>query len=337
MSKSPFQIPPESADVEAPVSPVRRLLSPAERFQAGEIARKTEAPKSAEFDENDDAELEPPQPTNSASFGSSPRTESDSALATGAMRKRRVRAAKFKQHSPHYHEKKPHEVAHKPIKPAPETEPQNDWDKAAQNSMARAALARKRKRVRRIVGRITLAAGVLLAVWAGATALTAPQFEIRRIDISGTERTPLAQVKKLVGKLVGQNIFRAPRSHVEAQVEAIPAVKTAALERVWSWPPHMTLRIVERTPVLQVGAGPNWWVADAQGVAFRRADRKDGGLYQLTSPQFQPQTGKPLPAAPWKRAQELEAAIDADNSLVAGQNRRAASGQILGFAPDLFR
>ena len=317
MSQSPFQNLPAIESDEAPAPPVRRLLSPAERFQAGEIARETENLEATPFDETDAEREEPAAPPDP--FQPLAGTEEiplGNRRSAQAPRERR----RLKPHSPSYHEKKPHTVAHKPVKAAPESEPQNDWDRAAQNSMARAALARKRNRVRRIVGRVFLAGFVLFSVWCGAMALTAPQFEVHRIDISGTQRTSLAQLKTLTGQLVGKNIFRAPRSHVEEQVEAIATVKAAHLARVWSWPPHMTLQITERQPILQVGAGTTWWVADAQGVAYRRADRADNGLYQLTSSQFKPATGKPLPTALWQRARELQAALAADNALVAREN-----------------
>ena len=313
MSQSPFQNLPAIEPDEAPTPPVRRLLSPAERFGAGEITRKTEAaPIAPPAETNDELETEAPPPDP---FEPLPRENSASVRNRRGAQTRRARR-KIQPHSAHYHQKKPHTVAHKPIKPAPEApaQPQNDWDRAAQNSMARALLARKRNRMRRIFGRVLLAGFVLSGVWCGGAALTAPQFEVRRVDISGTQRTSLAQVKEAVSQLVGKNIFRAPRSHVEAQVAAIPTVKSAHLERVWSWPPHMTLQIVERQPILRVGAGTHWWVADAQGVAFRRADDEDNELYQLTSSQFAPALGRPLPAALWKRARELQAALAADNA-----------------------
>ena len=317
MSQSPFQNLPAIESDEAQTPPVRRLLSPAERFGAGEIARPIETPPAAPLQETGDeleteaAPLDPFQPL--------PRENSAAVRNRRGAPTRRARK-KIQPHSAHPHQKKPHTVAHNAIKPAPETPPQNDWDRAAQNSMARALLARKRNRVRRIVARVLLAGFVLFGVWCGGAALTAPQFEVRRVDISGTQRTPLAQVKNIVAQLVGKNIFRAPRGHVEAQVAAIPTVKSARLARVWSWPPHMTLQIAERQPILRVGAGTNWWVADAQGVAFRRADGNDSALYELTSSQFAPALGKPLPAALWKRARELQAALAADNALSAKAN-----------------
>ena len=346
MSQSPFQnvspaTDPNAADPQLQTPPVRRLQSPAERFGAEQVARDSGAdaevsPFDSSYDDGDDgssqgdAELKPPREGARAvapdPFQRLPRASEARAGRSGRIGRgergaetRRARR-RIKPHAPHYHRKKPHAVAHKPIKSAPENAPQNEWDKAAQNSMARAALARKRGRVRRIVGRVIIASGVLLMTWSGAMALTAPQFAVKDVAVSGLKTTSPQQVSALTSRLIGQNIFRAPRAQVAREVEAIPTVASARVERAWTWPPHIKVEVTERQPILQIGAGTTWWVADAQGVAFRRANRDDSALDKLAAPQLQPVTGKALPAAPWKRARELEMAIAADNALAAREN-----------------
>ena len=341
-SESPFQdLPAEAAPDEAETPPVRRLQTPAERFRAGEVARDLPgetSPFDAELQasEGDDTELEPtPEatdepPTQAAPDPFAPVSRSRNVEHRRAARGKRgteVRRARrrLKQHAPHYHEKKRGAGAHKPIQAA--SEPQSDWDRAAQNSMARAALARKKARVRRVVGRVVLASGVLLSVWAGGTALTAPQFNVSRVEIDGVDQTPPAKVKQLAAKLIGQNVFRAPRGQVATQVEALPTVASARVARAWSWPPHMKLVVAERQPILQVGAGTTWWVVDEAGVAFRRANRHDDHLDKLTAPQLKPVTGKALPAAPWHRARQLRAALAADNALAMREDGGQGEGK----------
>ena len=332
-SESPFQdLPAEAAPDEAETPPLRRLQTPAERFRAGEVARDLPgetSPFDAELEagESDDAELEPSSqqqgepPIEAAPNPFAPAPRSREVAGRRAVRGKRgaqVRRARrrLKQHAPHYHEKKLGAGAHKPIKAA--SEPQSDWDRAAQNSMARAALARKKARVRRVIGRVVLASGVLLSVWAGGTALTAPQFNVGRVEIDGVAQTSPAKVKQLAAKLIGQNVFLASRGQVATQVEALPTVASARVARAWSWPPHMKLVVTERQPILQVGAGTTWWVVDEAGIAFRRADRQDDHLDKLTAPQLKPVTGKALPAAPWRRARQLHAALATDNALAMG-------------------
>ena len=340
-SQSPFQdLPPEAAQNQAEAPPVRRLQTPAERFRAGEVARDLSgetSPFDAELDpatDRTDADLEPrwEEPGEAAPDPLAPPSRSREVSERRAARgKRGVEARRarrrLKQHAPHYHQKKPGAVAHKPIEAAAENEPQNDWDRAAQNSMARAALARKKARVRRVIGRMVLASAALSLVWAGATALTAPQFNVARVEIDGVQQTPSDKVEKLATKLVGQNVFRAPRGRIASEVEALPTVATARVARAWSWPPHMKLVVTERQPILQVGAGTAWWVVDEAGVAFRRADRRDDHLDKLTAPQLSPVTGKALPAASWRRARQLEVAIAADNALAMRADGGSGEGK----------
>ena len=209
---SPFpNIPPEILADEAQAPPLRRLQSPAERFRAGASERDVEPPFDEPVpatqpgldtrDEGADAELEPPAPKTPDPFERLPKSRPQSRAARGADSRRARR--RLKQHAPHYHEKKPHAVAHKPIKPGAAAEPPSEWDRAAQNSMARAALARKKGRVRRIFARAALAGAVLLAVWGIGTALTAPQFEVNRVEITGTRGAPSAKVKALASELIG--------------------------------------------------------------------------------------------------------------------------------------
>ena len=340
MSKSPFQSPPEIVEES---TPPRRLQSPAERFRAGATRRDAEvAPfdetdlsreSSAAFAQDDDGELEPPTAATSPDpFERLPAAPATDAPVQGAPRgKRGVEGRRarrrLKQQAPHFHEKKPHAVAHKPIKPGASAEPPSEWDKAAQNSMARAALARKKGRVRRVVGRIAVAAGVLLSVWGVGTALTAPQFDVSRVEITGTRGPAPLKAQDLARELIGYNVFRAPKSRIETELRAIPVVADAHVARAWSWPPHMKVQISERQPVLQVGSGTTWWVADAQGVAFRRADRNDSALYRLTSSALKPDTGKALAAASWKSALQLQAALAADNALVARESGGKGDGK----------
>lgn len=341
MPKSPFQNPSlKITENDAQTPAFRRLQSPAERFRAGEVAREVEVslfdkPLVQSFDEieQSDAGLEPSvtqaAPTTTAPDpferlpGSRLRGESREKRGADTRRARRL----LKQHAPHFHEKKPHAVAHKPIKEGAPAEPQSDWDKAAQNSMARAALARKKSRLRRIFSRVLLASSVLLAVWGGAMALTAPQFNVARVEITGTQRKAPAKVQALARQLIGKNVFRTPRGRIEQQMEAIPLIASAQISRAWSWPPHMKVLLTERQPLLQVGFGTTWWVADAQGVPFRRADRNDSHLDMLTSPLLQPSTGKAFPAAQWKSARQLEKALADDNALVARENGGSGEGK----------
>ena len=341
---------PRSLKRSSAAPPVRRLKSPAERFGAPEIeveadfkpaaaprlastgaarapsiepveSTATENPQSNPTEANPD----PFQPLPGAP-SKAPRADKSRGARRGAAAAARATAARSavarraNPHAPRPHEKRPHQVAHLPVNPAPAAPPDRP------NSMTRALVARKKARVRRIVARVVGVAAALFVVQCGVAALTAPQFAIKSVEVRGLDATPATAVEKLSSTLVGQNIFRARAAAVAQKVSALPTVAQARVVRPLQWPPRLRLEVTERQPILRVGAGQSWWVADAAGVPYRRARQGDEALYALTAPQFTPQTGQALPAADWQRARELARDLAADNALVA-QAAPAVQGQ----------
>lgn len=182
--------------------------------------------------------------------------------------------------------------------------------------------ARKRRRVRRFAARLISLAVVIFVVQSIIAALSAPQFAIAEVEIEGLKATDRATVQAIAAKLNGQNIFRADRGGVEAAVSALPTVKEARVRRDLGWPMRARLVVRERQPLLRVGAGNTWWVADEEGVAFRQAlhgQSEDEALYALTSPGLKPETGKKLPQREWERAVSLARALERDNRLATVQ------------------
>ena len=305
-------MPQPRSDKRSSQSPARRLQSPAERF-APPAPDEDAAPDSMPTEPDASIAPDPFQPLPDAPSKSSP------ARANRAKTARRAP----KPHAPRHHEKRPHQVAHLPVKPAPVAASQRP---AEPNAMTRALVARRRARMRHFMTRILGVALFLFVAQCIAAALTAPQFQIKRVEKSGLQSTPAAVVEQLAAPLVGQNIFRARGAALAQKVEALPTVARARVVRPLQWPPHLRLQITERQPFVRVGAGQNWWVADAGGVPFRRATDKDETLYALTAPQFAPQIGKVLPPAPWARARELVLALQADNALAASANAPTNAG-----------
>lgn len=279
------------------VPPVRRLQSPAERFGTPDTepaGAAPESPEAAEVALDDPFRELPPLPRIA------PRP---------APRRRVTRRAGTPMPRPH--QKRVHHVTHLPVNPTTPAPPAE----ATRNTMTRELVARKKRRTRRIVTRFLGIAAVIFVVQCGVAALTAPQFQVKNVEVTGLNETPAAQVKALTDTLVDRNVFRAPRAAVAQKVAALPTVESARIMRPLVWPPQLKLEVTERKPLVRVGSGDNWWVADAKGVPYRRAHQGDETLYALTAPQFSPQTGKALPAPEWKHARELVAALQADNAL----------------------
>jgi len=123
--------------------------------------------------------------------------------------------------------------------------------------------------------------GALSLAGAGAAALFAPAFNIEAVSISGMRATPPSQVRPLVTRWMGHNIFRAPKTPIVRAVEKLPTVASARVAFQAKWPPRLELAIREREPVLRVNDGASEWVADAGGTPFRLANAGDNSLPEI--------------------------------------------------------
>lgn len=143
-------------------------------------------------------------------------------------------------------------------------------------ALLRAQAARKRfwRRFWAIFGAISLAG-------AGAAALFAPAFNIEAVSISGMRATPPSEVRPLVVRWIGHNIFRASKAPIVRAVEKLPTVASARVAFGAKWPPCLELAVREREPILRVNDGTNEWVADAGGTPFRLANAADNSLPEI--------------------------------------------------------
>ncbi len=174
---------------------------------------------------------------------------------------------------------------------------------------------RKKRRMPRFLKRILWLVTLLFLGQLGFAVFTAPQFEIAKVEIEGLSATPPNAVRPIARRLLGQNVLRANRASVENATRQVPTVADAQVVRKLDWPPKVALQITERKPLLQVGAGQNWWVVDGTGVVFRRPETQDAALYRVVAPQFAPQIRQKLSASTWARAAALNAALQSDNKL----------------------
>ena len=84
------------------------------------------------------------------------------------------------------------------------------------------------------------------------------------IQSTGLSEVNRAEVLPIFGEDIGRNIFFVPLSDRRKQLEAIPWVQQATVMRFL--PDHLSVNIVERTPVAFVRQGSRVELADADGV-----------------------------------------------------------------------
>lgn len=157
------------------------------------------------------------------------------------------------------------------------------------------------KRVRKL----TKIAACVLALQIVGLALTQPEMNIRRVRIVGAQLTPNRVLEGLQTRLVGQNILRARTAEATKTLRALPFVKSAQVSRGLTWPPQLTISVVERAPFIRVGNDKIWLVADENGVPFRAVSKDDDKLEAIYNASWNPTLGQKLGASEWKRATDF--------------------------------
>jgi cell division protein FtsQ len=135
-----------------------------------------------------------------------------------------------------------------------------------------------RKPARRPAGALSRRSAIVVALIAAVGALAwfvaresaDPRFGLRSIEVSGNQRTSQQAILAAAALPLGSNIWLVDPSQPTQRVRRLPWVRSAAIRR--SWPNHMTITVVERTPVARLrlpglaedpSVGPDYAIVDA--------------------------------------------------------------------------
>ncbi|MEQ1643650.1 MAG: FtsQ-type POTRA domain-containing protein [Pyrinomonadaceae bacterium] len=103
-----------------------------------------------------------------------------------------------------------------------------------------------------------------------STATSSDFFNVRAIDIRGTERTPAEDVKRVVSSEVEKpGVWNADLGEIKAKIEKFPFVKTAAVSRML--PAGIRVDVVERVPAAVVRLGSGDYLVDTEAVVLAKA------------------------------------------------------------------
>ncbi len=95
-------------------------------------------------------------------------------------------------------------------------------------------------------------------------------FNVRAIDIRGTERTPVEDVKRVVSSEVEKpGVWNADLGEIKAKLEKFPFVKTAAVSRML--PAGIRVDVVERVPAAVVRLSSGDYLVDTEAVLLVKA------------------------------------------------------------------
>ena len=128
---------------------------------------------------------------------------------------------------------------------------------------------RRRKSVLLTLARPLATAFALVALPVGLAAwvLTAPLFELRRVEVDGAAgRVPGAWVRQALAPLHGRNLVRLSLAEAAVRVERNPWI--SSVEIVKELPDRLRVKVAARRPVALLAAGSGLAYADSEGRAI---------------------------------------------------------------------
>jgi cell division protein FtsQ len=137
--------------------------------------------------------------------------------------------------------------------------------------------ARRRARRRRqvlIVTVVTILLGGL--AWGG---LKSPWATVQRIEVTGTNRVAVADVRAEAEPELGHPMLLARTADIAARVGAQRLVRSVRVQR--QWPGVITVQVQERYPVAALPTGKNVALVDRDGVVIERARTAPASLPRL--------------------------------------------------------
>ncbi len=138
--------------------------------------------------------------------------------------------------------------------------------------------ARRRFRARLSRLRPFLIAGAVAVLVATGTWLLffSSVLTVREVEVAGNSSLNTGRIERAAQVPLDRQLVRIDLAAIQARVEAIPAVKSAAVSR--SWPHTVVIEIVERIPIAVVSRGTGLQAVDEEGVLFGSYPRPPANL-----------------------------------------------------------
>jgi cell division septal protein FtsQ len=106
------------------------------------------------------------------------------------------------------------------------------------------------------------------------TATASDFFGLRRIEVTGNERTPAEDIRRIVTSAVERpGVWKADLSEIKAKVEKFPFVRTAAVSMVL--PAGIRVSVTERVPAAVVHLSYGDFLVDGEGAMLMPAKPGD--------------------------------------------------------------
>lgn len=134
---------------------------------------------------------------------------------------------------------------------------------------------RRRSLPLRLLRQFAIAALVVaVPVGAGAWVLSSPRFDLRTLELSGTERVPRQWIGERVAPLRGRHLLRLSLAELEAELSDHPWVAGVAMRK--RLPDTLAVRVVERHPAALLRRDDGLHYIDESGRLIDRFDPAAG-------------------------------------------------------------
>jgi cell division protein FtsQ len=130
-----------------------------------------------------------------------------------------------------------------------------------------------RSRLRLVVAGVLV---LLLVVGGGWALYFSSWLGAEKVEVSGVSSLSPVRVRTVAKVPLGRPLARLDLAAIQARVETIGAVRSAAVSR--SWPHTVHIAITERTPVAVVDRGDGLQEVDEDGVLFGSPKRRPAGM-----------------------------------------------------------
>ena len=127
--------------------------------------------------------------------------------------------------------------------------------------------SRRKKTMRRVVLLVLALWGVGLLAGAAFTGRhylrNSARFNLRHIDIAPTVQAPREELRRIIARHAGSNLFRLDVASIAAELEEVRWVRTTAVKRIL--PDRLHCAVEERSPHGMARIGDRVWLVDAEG------------------------------------------------------------------------
>lgn len=121
-----------------------------------------------------------------------------------------------------------------------------------------------------LVSGVLIVAIVVVVSMFYQNATTSAFFDMRAVDVRGTDRTPVEDVKRVVSSEVEKpGVWNADLGEIKAKIEKFPFVKAAAVSRML--PAGIRVDVVERVPAAVVRLSSGDYLVDSEAVLLVKA------------------------------------------------------------------